>query len=91
MEGINLYDINKTKSKIEKMKNQVDFLMMQNTGMSPNPTKEQLFDLSFQLINNGIYVYLLGQKKLGFIDYDKLKEKLQKISEEIIVHYEIIH
>ena len=73
------------------MKNQVDFLMMQNTGMSPNPTKEQLFDLSFQLINNGIYVYLLGQKKLGFIDYDKLKEKLQKISEEIIVHYEIIH
>lgn len=84
MEGIDIFDIQELKSQLDNMKQQVDLLQMQNNSlMSGNPTKEQLFNLSFQLINNGIHVYKLGQKQIGNIDYDKLKEKLQKVSKEI--------
>ena len=71
MEGIDNFDIQELKSQLDNMKQQVDLLQMQNNSvMSGNPTKEQLLNLSFQLINNGIRVYKLGQKQIGNIDYD---------------------
>ena len=84
MEGIDNFDIQELKSQLDNMKQQVDLLQMQNNSvMSGNPTKEQLLNLSFQLINNGIRVYKLGQKQIGNIDYDELIKKLQKVSNEI--------
>ena len=83
MEGIDPVVINELKSRIENMKNQVDLLTVQNTSLAGNSLKEKLYNLSFQIINDGIYVYRLGQHELDLIDYDKIKEKFQKISEEI--------
>ena len=84
MEGIDNFDVQELKSQLDNMKQQVDLLQMQNNSvLSGNPTKEQLFNLSFQLINNGIHVYKLGQKQIGNIDYDEIKKKLQKVSDEI--------